>query len=356
MPEMTPHIGLKKPLLSETADISVINDNMDMIDTALGDLSAVPTSAKDAAGAITELHEAIKDIDVEIPNGSITPAKLSFDPATQTELDAHVNATNVHGATNAPTASRLIIRDAAGRAKVAAPAASDDIARLDSITKTQAGLGSVDNYGTATQAEAEVGTATNKFMTPQRTKQYVDKRLLNNIIWRINNGSPEWSADGGATWKGAGQPVYKNPVTSLSTVNITSTSVQNLLSVSGKKGAFSSLTVNGGGALYPTIFRIKIDGVTKFAYRTSNIGGIGLIIGDVGSNNIQAFPNAFIGDARWTSVAQQLPYPYVNETTDVLSGYARLPSKIPFESSLEIEMQSTGSTGYFAIALAYETE
>ncbi|MFB9279953.1 hypothetical protein [Cohnella cellulosilytica] len=132
MPEITPHISLKKPLASEIADISVINENMDMIDSVLGDLSAVPTTAKTAAGAITELHEAIQDIDVDIPDGSITPAKLSFDPATQAELDAHANATGVHGATSAATASRLIIRDAAGRAKVAAPAASDDIARLDS--------------------------------------------------------------------------------------------------------------------------------------------------------------------------------------------------------------------------------
>jgi len=56
----------------------------------VGDMSTVPTTAKTAAGAITELHEAIQEIDPEIPDGSVTPAKLSFDPATQAELDAHV--------------------------------------------------------------------------------------------------------------------------------------------------------------------------------------------------------------------------------------------------------------------------
>ncbi len=61
MPEMTPHIGLKKPLATETADISVINDNMNIIDSALGDLSAVPTVAKDAAGSITELFTNVSD-------------------------------------------------------------------------------------------------------------------------------------------------------------------------------------------------------------------------------------------------------------------------------------------------------
>ncbi|WP_372632396.1 hypothetical protein [Cohnella sp.] len=61
MPEITPHIGLKKPLVRETADISVINDNMDVIDSALGDLASVPTAAKTAAGAITELFTNVSD-------------------------------------------------------------------------------------------------------------------------------------------------------------------------------------------------------------------------------------------------------------------------------------------------------
>lgn len=43
------------------------------------------------------------------------------------------------------------------------------------VTKAQVGLGSVDNYPTATQVEAEAGTATNRFMTPLRTKQLIDK-------------------------------------------------------------------------------------------------------------------------------------------------------------------------------------
>ena len=40
----------------------------------------------------------------------------------------HIDATTVHGATNAATANRIILRDASGRAKVAAPLASADIA------------------------------------------------------------------------------------------------------------------------------------------------------------------------------------------------------------------------------------
>lgn len=44
-----------------------------------------------------------------------------------------------------------------------------------SVTKGQVGLGSVQNYGVATQSEAETGASNSKYMTPQRTKQAIDK-------------------------------------------------------------------------------------------------------------------------------------------------------------------------------------
>lgn len=50
-------------------------------------------------------------------------------------LKAHVDATTgIHGAVSGPTASKLVIRDASGRAQVAAPAADEDIARKDTVT------------------------------------------------------------------------------------------------------------------------------------------------------------------------------------------------------------------------------
>jgi hypothetical protein len=42
------------------------------------------------------------------------------------------------------------------------------------VTKSQVGLGSVSDYGIATQAEAQAGLATNKYMTPLRTKEAID--------------------------------------------------------------------------------------------------------------------------------------------------------------------------------------
>lgn len=54
---------------------------------------------------------------------------------------------------------------------------SAHVARTDNphgVTKNQVGLGSVQNYPVASQSEAEAGTASNRYMTPQRTKQAID--------------------------------------------------------------------------------------------------------------------------------------------------------------------------------------
>ena len=50
-------------------------------------------------------------------------------------LKEHTEATTgIHGAVSAATAEKLIIRDAAGRAKVVAPAAEEDIALKSNVT------------------------------------------------------------------------------------------------------------------------------------------------------------------------------------------------------------------------------
>lgn len=53
--------------------------------------------------------------------------------ATTTALSAHMNETLAHSATPLAAANRIMRRDSSGRAKVAAPSASDDIARRDTV-------------------------------------------------------------------------------------------------------------------------------------------------------------------------------------------------------------------------------
>lgn len=54
-------------------------------------------------------------------------------------------------------------------------AVSDLEAAIAALTKADIGLGSVENYGVATTPEAESGTVDNKYMTPLKTKQAIDK-------------------------------------------------------------------------------------------------------------------------------------------------------------------------------------
>ncbi|QTH80269.1 hypothetical protein PA10_00069 [Pseudomonas phage pPa_SNUABM_DT01] len=67
------------------------------------------------------------------------------------------------------------------------------IARRDNpmqVTKAQVGLGSVNNYGTATDAQAVTGTATNLYMTPKSTAAKVDNDiglLCDGLISVIDN-------------------------------------------------------------------------------------------------------------------------------------------------------------------------
>ncbi|MCO6704833.1 hypothetical protein [Streptomyces sp. CHB9.2] len=50
----------------------------------------------------------------------------------------------------------------------------NDLNNPHGTTKAQVGLGSVQNYGVATQAEAEAGVVANKYMTPLQTKQAIE--------------------------------------------------------------------------------------------------------------------------------------------------------------------------------------
>ena len=66
----------------------------------------------------------------------------------------------------------------------------NDVNNPHQTTKAQVGLGLVDNFQTATQAEAQAGSLNNRFMTPLRVKQAIDfiaGNLLNAHIQDITN-------------------------------------------------------------------------------------------------------------------------------------------------------------------------
>lgn len=134
------------------------------------------------------------------------------------------------------------------------------------VTKAQVGLGSVQNYGMSTQAQAEAGTATNVYVAPANVKQYVDKRLLNNMIWRINNGMPEWSVNGGGAWNQVGKNLWdmtRNEINVFTAGTIVTQSL-NVVTLNGS-GVLSELSIVGIDKVSFGI-RLIVDGVTKNMY------------------------------------------------------------------------------------------
>ena len=103
-------------------------------------VAGVVNSAPEALDTLYELAEALGN-DPNFATTVMTEIGTKETPdGAQAKVDAHANLTN----------------------------------NPHSVTKSQVGLGSVSNYGLATQAEAEAGTSSAKYMTPLRTKQAID--------------------------------------------------------------------------------------------------------------------------------------------------------------------------------------
>lgn len=103
-------------------------------------VAGVVNSAPEALDTLYELAEALGN-DPNFATTVMTEIGTKETPAgAQAKVDAHANLTN----------------------------------NPHSVTKSQVGLGSVQNYGIATQSQAEEGTSSTKYMTPLRTKQAID--------------------------------------------------------------------------------------------------------------------------------------------------------------------------------------
>lgn len=79
--------------------------------------------------------------------------------ALQDEVTEHKAETAPHGAVSIATANKLIVRDASGRAKVAAPSAADDIARKDNVDAVQTNLNVFTAIKTATITTTWTGSS-----------------------------------------------------------------------------------------------------------------------------------------------------------------------------------------------------
>lgn len=93
------------------------------------------TGATTAAGVLTNLGITATAAELNYVDGVTSNIQTQLNAkATTSALNAHTGATTgVHGATSAATANKIIIRDASGRAQVATPSASTDIANKNYV-------------------------------------------------------------------------------------------------------------------------------------------------------------------------------------------------------------------------------
>lgn len=162
----TGNLNLKKPEGTDIVNIDDLNENADILDLAVaGKVDKVVgkglseenfTAAEKnklagiATGANNYTHPANHPASIIIQDASnrfVTDTEKAnwnakeTPTGAQTKVDTHANnTTTAHGATSAATANKIIIRDVAGRAKVAAPSAADDIARKDTVDAVQTNL------------------------------------------------------------------------------------------------------------------------------------------------------------------------------------------------------------------------
>ncbi|ACT03775.1 hypothetical protein [Paenibacillus sp. JDR-2] len=102
----TSNLGLMKPEGTDVVDIENFNTNSDTLDTTIGAMSTVPTTAKNIAGAIKEIHTAMSNLDTTISDGEIATAKLADSAVTTIKLAANA-VTGTKMANSTVTATQL---------------------------------------------------------------------------------------------------------------------------------------------------------------------------------------------------------------------------------------------------------
>lgn len=152
-----------------------------------GDLVAVANCPPSYKPELAEGSGRTQVIRIVLVVTSVAAVQLKIDPAvvlaTRAYVDAKVlvvasQAEAEAGAANDRTMTPLRTRQH-GDARYALKGAFDShaaAANPHNVTKAQVGLGSVENYPVASQAEAEAGAASNRYMTPQRARQHGDNR------------------------------------------------------------------------------------------------------------------------------------------------------------------------------------
>lgn len=196
MPKETTNYNLKKPLYTENADIAVINESLDEIDALLTPtISAVNAPGSSSKGKLSTvlgwLANRIKSITGKSSwqeDPSVTLEDCSNHIANGTHSNATVSTNGfmsysdkqkLDGATNDYIASKLMMRDSSGRARVQSPSNSYDIAN-----KT---------YVDSNFVKKNADTTMTAKLTAYSNTSYTTKQVRNIVLWTSGSTPPATS-------------------------------------------------------------------------------------------------------------------------------------------------------------------
>ena len=197
MPRETTNHKLKKPLYSDNADVAVINENFDAIDELLTP-SVYAQTAPDSSvskgklsvvlGWLANRIKAITGQNSWQANPPVTLAECSNHISSGTHRNATINSNGfmsytdkqkLDNSTAEYTASRIMMRDSNGRAKVQSPSGSYDIAN-----KT---------YVDTNFVKKNSDTAMSAKLTAQSNTAYTTKQVRNIVLWTSGSTPPSTS-------------------------------------------------------------------------------------------------------------------------------------------------------------------
>ncbi|MCR4719779.1 MAG: hypothetical protein K5768_09145 [Firmicutes bacterium] len=197
MPRETTNYNFQKPLYTENADIAVINADLDSIDTALtptvsavtaptsgstgGKLSVVLGWIANRLKAITGLSswQATPFVNLEDCKNHILSGTHATASQSSSGFMSAADKAKLDNATDSNVASRLIIRDSGGRAKVASPSSTYDIAN-----KT---------YVDTNFVKKNADTTMTAKLTAQSNTSYTTKQVRNIVFWTSGDTPPTTS-------------------------------------------------------------------------------------------------------------------------------------------------------------------
>lgn len=208
MPATTDNYGFKKPLGTESVMIDVLNENFDDIDEILApsvsDAAAPPSGSTGGllATVLGWIANRIKAITgkskwYETPSVNLETVKNHIGSrgvdqhntatTSQSGFMSNSDKSKLDGATSAATASKIIIRDSSGRAKVVNPSNELDIANkgyVDTSLSAHGAIGRGAEHPVATSSVAGFMSIADKSKLDGAT----NVETINKIIMRDGSG------------------------------------------------------------------------------------------------------------------------------------------------------------------------